>query len=237
MSARRYANPAQSAPDLGPKFHDGLGICCGDTATVCAYDFVTSDGAAITAASSITFVGNSGADVTVALTGAINAPTIRRKIAAALRANLIDPDYYDGLTTVTVLGNTVRILSYVEIKSLTLNTVARTAVKKCVPAGELVYVICLPFDEVPGDLSDGTTSVAINASAYTSSTAASAVVTDVTTALGGLDVEVVGIVKAVKDTVGEQFKVAFRLVQPEGGLYFRGTAANPESPSLQGWVA
>ncbi len=170
MSVRRFSNPDQftiTSPELqtvpnggtvgflGFKGTAGLGVCCGDTAEVCAYDITPAN---LTAVTAITFVGNDGANVTVTFASASTAKNIRTAIATALIANGIDP-YYQGdeFKGVTVVGNRLRIVGTVVIVSVVVNAVTVNAVVKCDFSTQCVYKFAFEYDTDPTKISSAVT--------------------------------------------------------------------------------
>lgn len=152
MSVRRLNNPDQSNPKLGILFHQGLGACCGDTVTVCAYDISP---AALTAVTAITFVGNDGVNKTVTFASVSTDSAIRRAVAQALEDNGIDPYYRgDDFKSITIEDQRLRIIGTVAIVSAVVNGVTVNATQKCVFATQCTYRFAFAFSEDPGIISD-----------------------------------------------------------------------------------
>jgi hypothetical protein len=167
MSVRRFANPDQftlTSPELqtvpsggavgflGVKFHQGLGVCCGDTASNCAYDI---DPAALTAVTAITFKNAAGVNTTVTFASVSTDKAIRVAIAKAFMDNGIDP-YYNGdeFKGITIVGQRLRIISTVEIVSAVVNGVTTNFTKKCTFSAQCTYKIAFEYDADPLKLSD-----------------------------------------------------------------------------------
>ncbi len=162
MSVRRFNNPDQftlTSPELqtvpngqevgflGVKFHKGMGVCCGDTAVVCAYDIAPAD---LTAVTAITFKDAAGVNKTVTFASASTDKAIRVAIAKAFMDNGIDP-YYQGdeFKGITITGQTLRIISTVEVVSAVVSGVTVNATKKCTFSALCKYKIAFEYDADP----------------------------------------------------------------------------------------
>lgn len=151
MSVRRLNNPDQSNPKLGILFHAGLGACCGDTVSVCAYDIAP---ASLTAVTAITFVGNDGNNKTVTFTSVSTDSAIRRAVAKAFEDNGIDPYYRgDDFKSITIEGERLRIIGTVQVVSAVVNGSTVNATQKCNFATQCTYRFAFAFDEDPGIIS------------------------------------------------------------------------------------
>lgn len=152
MSVRRLNNPDQSNPKLGILFHKGLGACCGDTVSVCAYDISPAD---LTAVTAITFVGNDGVNKTVTFASVSTDSDIRRAVAKALEDSGIDPYYRgDDFKSITIEDQRLRIIGTVQIISAVVNGSTVAATQKCVFATQCTYKFSFAFSADPGIISD-----------------------------------------------------------------------------------
>lgn len=152
MSVRRLNNPDQSNPKLGILFHKGLGACCGDTVSVCAYDIAPAD---LTAVTAITFVGNDGVNKTVTFASVSTDSAIRRSVAQALEDSGIDPYYRgDDFKSITIEGQRLRIIGTVQIISAVVNGSTVAATQKCEFATQCTYRFAFAFSTDPGIISD-----------------------------------------------------------------------------------
>lgn len=238
MSVRRFNNPDQSTLTenlnqsvpvgtpvgfLGVKFHKGLGVCCGDTITNCAYDITPSG--ALTAVTAVTFVGNSGSNVTVTFASVSTPKAIRTAIAKALMDNGIDP-YYNGddFKGISIEGKRIRIVGTVQIVSVTISATAVAAVQKCSFATQCTYKLAFEYETDPkkvGVAATGGTQIGTTDGYETGASAT--VITDVTTAVGTAGFTLANTVAVVENTSAGVYEVEFTVIGSMS-VYYNGVS-------------
>jgi len=211
MSVRRLNNPEQSEPTLGIKFHKGLGVCCGDTTTVCGYDV---EAAALTNVTSITFMGDDDLPITVNFPAANTPAEIRKAIAKAFQDNGIDP-YYKGdeWKGITVEEGRIRIIGTVQVISITVAGVVIPAVQKCNFATRCKYKFAFLYSTDAGLLSPTALGgVQIGAPAGYVTGVSATVATDVATALTAAGFTPSGVVLVNDDPISGVYSVTFDVI-------------------------
>lgn len=215
MSVRRLNNPEQSNPTLGVKFHKGLGVCCGDTTTNCAYDV---EPAVLTNVTAITFnvPNEDGVDVPLTVTfPAANTPAeIRKAIAKAFQDNGVDPYYKgDDWKGVTVEGTRIRVIGTVPVIDITVDGAVIPTVQKCNFATKCKYKFAFLYDTDAGMLSPsalGGTQIGTTAGYATGASAT--VIADVTAAVTGAGFALASAVTVMDDTISGAYTVTIDVV-------------------------
>ena len=205
---------------LGVKFHDGLGLCCGDSKFPCAYVITPT---ALTAVTAITFKDKTGTNKTVTFTSVSTPKAIRIAIANALYADGIDPyyqgDLYKGIHTA---DGVVTLVSTVEIVSLTVDGTAVAATKKCNTNAECTYRISFDFSTDPGKVGQASAGgTQIGTTSGWAAGNASSVRTAVNTALGTAGFTLNAVTKVTNNVADGRYDVTFTVVSTTP-LYYQG---------------